>query len=132
MDGYPQRDTIFEFDYFISLVRSVRCFLFSLLSMENFARFNSQLVWMCCCSFLVFFCVFLLCFLDFFFDRWYFYVFTYILVSDIPWGVRYCSQYIRLYLVYLRGSSLNIHKRSVTIESLLRKSSSLHVPLRTI
>ena len=33
MDGYPQRDTIFEFDYFISLVKSVRCFLFNLLSM---------------------------------------------------------------------------------------------------
>ena len=32
MDGYPQRDTIFEFDYFISLARSVGCFLFSLLS----------------------------------------------------------------------------------------------------
>ena len=31
MDGYPQRYTIFEFDYFISLVRSVGCFLFSLL-----------------------------------------------------------------------------------------------------
>ena len=27
MVGYPQRDTIFEFDYFISLVRSVGCFL---------------------------------------------------------------------------------------------------------
>ena len=34
MDGYPQWDTIFEFDYLISLVRSVRCFLFSLLSMR--------------------------------------------------------------------------------------------------
>ena len=32
MDGYPQQDTIFEFDYFISLVRSVGCFLFSLLA----------------------------------------------------------------------------------------------------
>ena len=51
---HPQRDTIFEFDYFISLVRWVGCFLFSLLS-TSFARFSSQLVWMCCCSFLVFF-----------------------------------------------------------------------------
>ena len=34
MDGYPQRDTIFKFVYFISLVRSVECFLFSLLSMR--------------------------------------------------------------------------------------------------
>ena len=33
MDGYPQRYTIFEFDYFISLVRSLECFLFSFLSM---------------------------------------------------------------------------------------------------
>ena len=31
VDGYPQQDTIFEFVYFISLVRSVGCFLFSLL-----------------------------------------------------------------------------------------------------
>ena len=34
MDGYPKRDTIFGFDYFISLMRSVGCFLFSLLSMR--------------------------------------------------------------------------------------------------
>ena len=37
MDGYPQRYTIFEFDYFIyfiSLVRSLKCFLFSLLFMR--------------------------------------------------------------------------------------------------
>ena len=34
VDGYPQRDTIFEFDYFISLVRSVECSLFGLLSMR--------------------------------------------------------------------------------------------------
>ena len=34
MDGYLQRDTIFEFDYFIFLVRSVGCFLFNLLSMR--------------------------------------------------------------------------------------------------
>ena len=34
MDDYPQRDTIFEFDYFISLVRSVECFLISLFSMR--------------------------------------------------------------------------------------------------
>ena len=33
MDGYPQRDTIFEFNYFISLVRLVGCFLFSSFSM---------------------------------------------------------------------------------------------------
>ena len=32
--GYPQWDTIFEFDYFISLVKSVGCFHFSLLSMR--------------------------------------------------------------------------------------------------
>ena len=31
MDGYPQRDTIFEFDYFISSVRSIECFLFGFL-----------------------------------------------------------------------------------------------------
>ena len=34
MDGYPQRDTIFQFDYFIYSMRSVRCFLFRLLSMR--------------------------------------------------------------------------------------------------
>ena len=34
MNDYSQRDTIFEFDYFIPLVRSVGCFLFSLLSMR--------------------------------------------------------------------------------------------------
>ena len=34
MDGYSQPDTIFEFDYFISLVRSVGCFLFSFLFMR--------------------------------------------------------------------------------------------------
>ena len=34
MDSYPQRDTIFEFDYFISSMRSVGCFLFSLLSIR--------------------------------------------------------------------------------------------------
>ena len=34
MDGYSQPDTIFEFDYFISLVRSVSCFLFSFLFMR--------------------------------------------------------------------------------------------------
>ena len=32
---------------------------------------------------------------EFFFDRWYFQVFAYILVSDIPEGVDYCSQYLR-------------------------------------
>ena len=36
MDGYPQRDTIFEFIYFISSVRSVGWFLFSLLFMRIF------------------------------------------------------------------------------------------------
>ena len=34
MDGYPRRNTIFEFDDFISLARSVGCFLFSLLSVK--------------------------------------------------------------------------------------------------
>ena len=34
MDGYSPRDTIFEFDYFIFLAKSVGCFLFSLLSMR--------------------------------------------------------------------------------------------------
>ena len=34
MDGYPQRDIIFELDYFISLVRSMGCFPFSLLSVR--------------------------------------------------------------------------------------------------
>ena len=31
MGGYHQRDTIFQFDYFISLARSMGCFLFGLL-----------------------------------------------------------------------------------------------------
>ena len=31
VDGYPQWDTIIEFDYFISLLRSVGCFLLGLL-----------------------------------------------------------------------------------------------------
>ena len=35
MDGYPRRDTIVEFDYFISLARSVGCILFSLLSISS-------------------------------------------------------------------------------------------------
>ena len=34
MGGYPQRNIIFEFDYFISLVRSMGCSLFSLPSMR--------------------------------------------------------------------------------------------------
>ena len=34
MDDYPQKDTIFEFDYFIVLARSVGCSLFSLLSIR--------------------------------------------------------------------------------------------------
>ena len=34
MDDYSQRDTIFDVDYFISLVRSMGYFLFSLLSLR--------------------------------------------------------------------------------------------------
>ena len=43
MDGHPQRDTIFEFDYFVSLVRSLGCFLFCLLSMR--VRLASAASW---------------------------------------------------------------------------------------
>ena len=57
----------------------------------SFVCFSSQLVWMCRHSSLVFFCLSA----DFFFDHWYFQVFAYILVSDILWGVDYCSQYLR-------------------------------------
>ena len=49
MDGYPQRDTIFEFDYFISLVRSVECFLFSLTDITTVEKLlRIFLTWMGC------------------------------------------------------------------------------------
>ena len=61
--GYHLRVWLF---YFFSEVNGVFSFWSSFY--KSFARFSSQLVWVCCRSFLLFFCVPA----DFFFNRWYF------------------------------------------------------------
>ena len=91
MDSYPQRDTIFEFDYFISLMRSMGCFLFSLLTIR--VLLASAASWFGCVAVLsLYFSPYLPI------SSLIVGVFksAYILASDIPWGVDYCSQYLRL------------------------------------
>ena len=59
MDGYPQRDTIFEFVYFISLMKSVGCFLFSPLFI--WVLLVSAASWFGCVVILsLYFCAYLL------------------------------------------------------------------------
>ena len=91
MDGYPQRNTIFEFDCFISLVRSVGCFPFSIFSMK--VLLASAANWFGCVAVLslYFFAYLLISSLTVGIFKS-----VNILVSDIPWGVDYCSEYLRL------------------------------------
>ena len=68
MDGYPKRDTVFQLLYLISSMRSVRCFLFSLLFMR--VLFASTASWF------GFIAVFFL------------YFFTYLPISSLTVGIR--------------------------------------------
>ena len=83
MDGYPQRDTIFEFDCFISLVKLMGCFLFGLLSIR--VLLASAASWFGCVVVLSFYFSAYLPISSLIVG-----IFKSFLVSDIPWGVGYC------------------------------------------